>query len=398
MTESPIERLINTNPDMEIWWDSSPLVFEKWVENMLDNTDPGNRPVLEEQLNRLLNVNDPAKSIFRGCTTNPPLTLKAIQSNPEMWNEWIDDLIQTKPDHGSKELFWMTYKEVVKQGAERFMPVYEASKGRFGWISGQLDPRLATNVEQMVKDAEDLCSLSPNVMIKVPASMQGIEVLTVLTSKAISTNVTTCFTLPQILAAANAVMKGVEIARENEVDLSRWRSVITMMIGRLTENSVLQEQAKRRNIEMSWRDWHWFGIAVFRRAYRILSEGGYVSKMLACSLRDGPMVAGKYRFWDVQKLAGGDIVYTMPPYVLEPLFKMGNDLFFNPEIEKDDVPSVVLDKMMKIPYCIQAYDPNGLALEQFNTHPATISTVEAFTKGTTGLEEYVEKRVTRIRK
>ena len=397
MIESPIERLVKTNPDMEIWWDSSPLVFEKWVQKMVDGAEPSRKSILEEQLRLLYNAEDPARSLFRGCTTNPPLSLKAVQSDPEFWNEWIDDLTRSNPGLDRKELSWLTYEEVVKRGAEMYMPIYEASNGRFGWISGQLDPRLLTETERMIEDADELKSLSPNVMIKVPGSMQGVEVVKVLTSKAISTNVTTCFMLPQIMAVARAAMEGVKIAQQNGVDLSRWRAVITMMVGRLTERKALVEQAERRNIEMSWRDRHWFGIAVFRRAYRLLTEGGYVSKLLACSLRHGPLVAGKPRFWDVEKTAGGAVVYTMPPYVLEPLFEMGDDLVFKPEIEKEDVPQDVMDKMMKIPYCIQAYDPNGLALEQFNDHPATIYTAEAFTKATAGLEEYVGQRMALVR-
>ena len=158
--------------------------------------------------------------------------------------------------------------------------------------------------------------------------MQGIEVVKILTSKGISTNTTVCFTLPQIMASANAAMEGIKLAERNGVDLNKWRAVITMMIGRLTEQETLDIQASRRNIELSWQDKHWFGIAVFRRAYQILAEGGYASKMLACSMRAGPLVAGKMRFWDVEKLAGGDIVYTCPPYVLEPLFEFGDDLVF----------------------------------------------------------------------
>lgn len=165
-----------------------------------------------------------------------------------------------------------------------------------------------------------------------------------------------------------------------------------MMIGRLTEQKALDVQAQRRNIQLSWQDKHWFGIAVFRRAYRILTEAGYASKMLACSMRVGPLVAGKMRFWDVQKLAGGDIVYTCPPYVLEPLFELGDDLIFRSEIEAE-VPAQVMDKLSKIPFCIQAYDPNGLALEQFNDHPSTVSTVEAFSKGFTGLEGFIHDRM-----
>jgi transaldolase len=276
-----------------------------------------------------------------------------------------------------------------------YLPIYEASRGRFGWISGQLDPRLLTETEQMVSTAEELSGLSPNVMIKVPASMEGVEVVRILTSKAISTNTTVCFTLPQIMASANAAMQGVKIAEENGVDLSRWRAVITMMIGRLTERKALEEQAERRKINLSWQDRHWFGIAVFRRAYRLLSDGGYASKMLACSMRHGPVVAGKPRFWDIEKIAG-DIVYTCPPYVLEPLFEIGDGLIFRREID-DKVPQDVMDKLLKIPYCVQAYDPNGLALEQFNEHPATISTAAAFGEASAGLEEYVGARVTLAR-
>ena len=396
MKESPVERLAQTHPDLEIWWDSSPLVYSQWVQKMLNAAEePSRKSLLKEQLAKLYYAESPAMSVFRGCTTNPPLSWGAIQSDPVFWGRWVDDLLGENPDIDLKELVWLTYKQVVKRGAELYMPIFEASKGRFGWISGQLDPRLFTETEQMVRDAVELSALSPNVMIKVPASMQGIDVVKILASKGISTNTTVCFTLPQIMASADATMEGIKLAEKNGVDLSKWRAVITMMIGRLTEQETLDIQAARRNIKLSWQDKHWFGIAVFRRAYSLLAEGGYASKMLACSMRAGPLVAGKMRFWDVQKLAGGDIVYTCPPYVLEPLFELGDDLIFQPEIE-DEVPSNVMDKMMKIPYCIQAYDPNGLALEQFNDHPSTTSTVATFSKGFAGLEGFIEKRMSTL--
>jgi transaldolase len=392
MIKSPVERLIDTNPDMEIWWDSSPLVFSAWVDKMVKSADDSRKAALKEQLLRLYKIDDPAGSIFRGCTTNPPLSWGVVQSDPTYWADWVSRASESQPDLDKRQVAWITYKEIVKRGAEMFMPIFEASRGRYGWISGQLDPRLFTETEQMIQDAEELHALSPNVMIKVPGSMQGIEVLKVLTSRAIGTNTTTCFTLPQILASADAVMAGLELAEKNKVDVSHWRAVITMMIGRLTEHEVMDVQAARKHIKLSWQDKHWYGIAVFRRAYRLLTEGGYASKLLACSMRAGPLVAGKMSFWDVQNIAGGSIVYTCPPYVLEPLFEMGDDIQFRPEIH-EPVPQQVLDKMLQIPYCLQAYDPNGLSLEQFNTHPATISTVEAFSKGFSNLEAFVEQHM-----
>ncbi len=392
MIESAVERLIKTNPNMEIWWDSSPLVFAKWMQKMVDAAAPARKGMMKEQLSRLYDAEHPAESIFRGCTTNPPLSWSAVQSDPKYWANWMREEAAAHAGVEARQLAWLTYKEIVKRGAEMFMPIFEASRGRFGWISGQLDPRLFTETDQMVHDAEELHGLSPNVMIKVPASMQGMDVVRILTSKAISTNTTTCFTLPQIMASADAAMAGIKIAEKNKVDLSQWRAVITMMIGRLTEHEVLDVQAARKNITLSWQDKHWYGIAVFRRAYRMLTEGGYASKMLACSMRAGPLVAGKMQFWDVQKFAGGDIVYTCPPYVLEPMFQMGDDLEFRPEID-EPVPDAVLEKMRQIPYCIQSYDPNGMALEEFNTHPATISTVDAFAKGFSSLETFAAENL-----
>lgn len=392
MNESVLERLTQVNPDMEIWWDSSPLVFKSWVKDMVAAAPQEKKSLLDEQLNRIFVLDDPAQSLVRGCTTNPPLSLTAVKNDPEFWNEWIDDLIASNPGLELYEYFWLTYKEVIRRGAEMMMPIWEASGGRFGYISGQLDPRLLTDVDKMVETAQEIRAISPNLMIKVPASTEGVDVVRILTSMAIPTNVTTCFTMPQIWAVAQAAAEGVEIAKENGVDMNNWRAVITMMIGRLTENPALEQQAQRRGIQLTWADKHWLGIYIFRKAFHLLKDNALPSKMLACSLRYGPLVGGKNHFWDIEKIAG-DIVYTLPPYVLEPLFQKCEDLKFDEEILYEDVPYEVIDKMSKIPYVLQSWDENGMEIDQFNYHPATIATAETFSKASIGLEQYVGERL-----
>ena len=392
MNESVLDRLQNVHPDLEIWWDSSPLVFKSWVKKMVDAAPPAKKALMDEWLDRIYVLDDPGKSMVRGCTTNPPLSLTAVKNDPATWNEWIDDLISSNHGLTQHEYFWLTYREVIQRGAKMMLPIWEASEGRHGYISGQLDPRLITETEKMIEMAKEIRAISPNLMIKVPASTQGVEVVKVLTSLAIPTNVTTCFTLPQIWAVANAAKEGLALGEKNGVDMSKWRAVITMMIGRLTEHPELDKQAARRGLSLSWSDKHWLGIYVFRKAFQLLKENGMPSKMLACSMRDGPLVGGKYKFWDVEKIAG-DIVYTMPPYVLEPLFVRCEDLTFDEEILWDDVHAEVLYKMSKIPYVLQSWDENGMEIDQFNAHPATIATAEAFTKASVGLEEYVGERM-----
>ncbi|OGG17218.1 hypothetical protein A3D78_00585 [Candidatus Gottesmanbacteria bacterium RIFCSPHIGHO2_02_FULL_39_14] len=395
MAKSVLERLSDVHPDLEIWWDSSPLVFKSWVAKMINSVSPQKKDILEEELNRIYVLADPAKSLIRGCTTNPPLSLTAVQSNPDFWNDWIDDLIRTNRGLSQQEYFWLTYKEVIRQGAEMILPIWKASGGRFGYISGQLDPRLLTEKDRMIKMAKEIRSISPNLMIKVPASTEGVEVVKVLTSLGIPTNVTTCFTLPQIWAVAKAAKEGLEIARKNKVELSRWRAVITMMIGRLTEHPVLDEQAARRGLTLSWSDKHWLGIYIFRKAYKLLKDNAMPSKMLACSMRDGPLIGDVYHFWDIEKIAG-NIVYTLPPYVLEPLFLRCGDLQFKEEILNEDVPSEVINKAKKLPIILQSWDENGMEVNQFNMHPSTISTAKAFSEATIGLENYVAGRMKKI--
>ena len=392
MNDSVLERLTQVNPDMEIWWDSSPLVFKSWVKDMVAAAPQEKKSLLDEQLNRIFVLDDPAQSLVRGCTTNPPLSLTAVKNDPDFWNEWIDDLIASNPGLELYEYFWLTYKEVIRRGAEMMMPIWEASGGRFGYISGQLDPRLLTDVDKMVETAQEIRAIAPNLMIKVPASTEGVDVVRILTSMAIPTNVTTCFTLPQIWAVAQAAAEGVEIAKENGVEMDNWRAVITMMIGRLTENPVLEQQAQRRGIQLTWADKHWLGIYIFRKAFHLLKDNALPSKMLACSMRYGPRVGGKNHFWDIEKIAG-DIVYTLPPYVLEPLFQKCEDLKFDEEIRYEDRPYEVIDKMSKIPYVLQSWDENGMEIDQFNYHPATITTAETFSKASIGLEQYVGERL-----
>jgi transaldolase len=393
MSESVVERLIKTNPSMEIWWDSSPLVFEQWAAKMEASAPAAKRSEQAAQVRRLFVAGNPAASVFRGCTTNPPLSLTAVKSDPKYWDARIDEMIASRPGITQKELFWETYKTVIRKGAEMMLPIWEASGGSYGYVSGQLDPRLFTETEIMCRQADEIAGLGKNIMVKVPASQQGVDVVRYLTSKAISTNVTTCFTVPQIMEVAKAAKEGLALAKQNKVDTSRWRAVITHMLARLIERPELVKQAEHYKVDLTEADRKWFGLAVFKHAYQLIWEGGYPSKMLLCSVRPGPHVAGKLRYWDIEEVAGGDVVFTLPPVALEPMFQLDENLVFDPEAIHRPVPKASLEKSLRLPYGMQAYEANGMSPDQFNTHPATIYTVNEFSKASAGLEEYVGQRL-----
>ncbi|MBU1964752.1 MAG: hypothetical protein KKD24_02920, partial [Proteobacteria bacterium] len=76
-----LEALVQVSPGMEIWWDSSPVIFENWCRKLLAKADEGDQQTLKRQFGRMYNIENPGESLFRGVTTNPSLSLQAIKDD-----------------------------------------------------------------------------------------------------------------------------------------------------------------------------------------------------------------------------------------------------------------------------------------------------------------------------
>jgi len=395
MSKSAVEKLWEVNPEAEIWWDSSPIIYENWRQKMIQRA--ANKEEMVVWLDRMYNTkNRPLDNLFRGVTTNPPLSYNAIKDDPTYWEQWVDALITKDRCEDSEVVFWQTYKEIVKRGAEIYRPIFEASHYKHGYISGQVDPRVRHDVEKMVAQGVELHSISPNVMIKVPGTKEGYEVIRRLTAKGIATNNTLAFIIPQFIACMNAVTAGLKEAKAKGVDLTRWRSVITAMSARYGTLGDLQKEADERGIELSEADVRWAEIAIFKKACRLVKENrDYPGKMLLCSMRMSPVLNGDVRSWHVEMAAGANIVYTCPPPYLEGLLEKGQHLEFRNRVE-EPVPQEVMDKVMKILYFKRGYAEDGYRVDEFNEHPALLATAKEFSGATQSMVDFVAKRVAKI--
>ncbi len=392
--KSILEKLQEANMDAEIWWDSSPLVYTNWSKGVVEKAPEQKRETWKKQLDRLFDPDKPKETLFRGVTTNPPLSFSAIKDNPGFWAEVVKGLIREHPDEGVEEIFWMTYKQIVKKGAEYFLPVWEESEHTYGYLSGQVDPRDVYDADRMFAQALELAELSPNVMIKCPGSRQGYEVIEKLTAKGIATNNTLAFTVPQFVSCMEAVQRGLEKAKKDGVDMFRWRSVITHMSARYGTLGDLKTQAEARGIDLSEADVRWAELSIFKRGYRILEEKGYPNKMLMCSMRiSPPMTDGSKASWHIEKIAGGDVVYTCPPKYIGELFEVEDALKdFNPEAIYEDPPKETLEKILRLPYFVQAYEPDGMTRDEFNKQGALIATAAEFSKATRATVDFVAQQ------
>ena len=387
------EKLVELSPGMEIWWDSSPIIFDNWCNKILSKANPTDHEILNAQFKRMFDPNNLEGQLFRGVTTNPPLSLQAIEDDVPRWEEIASRFISDNPDLSVEELFWMNYKEIVRLGSEMYLPLFERSAYREGFLSGQTDPRDAFNGEAMLKQAKEIAVINPNVMVKVPGTKEGYDVIEELTALGIPTNNTLSFHMPQFAHCAQRVEKGLVRARANGVDLSRWRSVITAMESRYGDLGGLRDFGKEAGVELSEQDVRWAELAIFKKACRYLKENRYQSKMLSCSLRLGPEVDGEPRVWHLEEKVGADIVMTCPPGYIDQIINFENQsaIEFEPNTIERDIPQKVFDKLMKIPYFARAYDENGYTPEEFDTHPSLVKTADQFAKATDKAVAFAEQ-------
>lgn len=379
-----LEKLVEVSPGMEIWWDSSPVIFNNWCRKMLGKATPEHREIMQRQFSRMYDESDPESQLFRGVTTNPPLSLQAIQDDPPHWEGVAKTIIAENPGIDAETLFWTLYKRVVKRGSDMYLPLFEKTDYKEGYLSGQVDPRSVFDKDAMLKQALELAALNPNVMIKVPGSKEGYEVIEELTARGISTNNTLTFVLPQLVDCAESVKRGLETARKNNVDLSKWRSVITHMESRYGDLGGLRDAAAEKGIELTEGEVRLAELAIFKKAYAYLEDNDLPSKMLSCSLRLGPRVNGSTRIWHLEEKAGASIVVTCPPPFIDQVIKLENakEIVFDHDRIHAEIPKDVLDKLMRIPYFERAYAVDGYTRDEYNSHPALQRTASQFSKAT----------------
>jgi transaldolase len=382
--DNPVRVLKSTHPDLEIWWDSSPLVYADWLAGAGQAFRETGLFDVEGEMDR--GRFSPA-SLLQGATTNQPLTWQVLDKYSGPWTAWIAKQQKESPGLTAKEAMWQVFIEVAARGADMLEPIFAASQHQLGQICCQVDPRDMADLDAMLVQARRIHAARPNIMVKIPGTKEGVEAVRILTAEGIPTNVTLGFTVAQLIAVAEAARAGLAEAQRRGTDLSRWRSCAVMMLGRYEDAPPMKAQARELGIELTDAHLRWAGIAIFRKAYQLYQERAYATKLMAASMRLGPVVDGAQRVWHLEKLAGAGAVMTVFPNIFEAFLTNYAGEAIEPQAEQP-VPSDVLECLLRIPYFAQAYDEKGLAPDEFNGHPALQITAASFVEAMEKVETF----------
>lgn len=167
-----------------------------------------------------------------GVTTNPSIFQAALAKG-----ERYDADLRKYAAEGKtvdETVFGLTTED-VRNACDILRPLYDSTNGVDGRVSIEVDPRLAHETAKTVSQAKELYAAvdRPNVLIKIPATVEGLPAISQTLAEGISVNVTLIFSLDRYRGVMNAFLTGLEQAREGGKDLSQIHSVASFFVSRV---------------------------------------------------------------------------------------------------------------------------------------------------------------------
>ena len=294
-----------------------------------------------------------------GVTTNPVLSARALMAKPEYWQPRLDGQWQCLEGTEKAETLM---KAVVQNAAEMFSPIHRDTDKTHGYVCAQVNPGAAAERETMLEMARRFHAWAPNIAVKLPVNAAGLDVLEDCVAEGITITATVSFTVPQVLAVAERHRSGVKRAGAKGIEPGRCFAVI--MIGRIDD--YLREVSHDRKASVGEEAITQAGLAITKRAYRIYRERGYGATLLVAAMR------GNYH---MTELAGGELILSIHPKY--------QDLILQAEPSQEqridgEVDPKAIEQLRKIPEFVRAFEPDGMAPEEFITFGVTQKTLTQF--------------------
>jgi transaldolase len=300
-----------------------------------------------------------------GATCNPVIVLGVIKKELKVWKERISALTKELPTATEDEIAWQLVREVSIQAARLLEPIFEEQKGKNGRLSIQTDPRLFRDSSAMVAQALEFSKLAPNMIVKIPATSAGIPAIEEATYRGVSINATVSFTVPQAIAVAEAIERGLKRRESEGLETASMGPVCTIMVGRLDD--WMKVLVEKENIAVDPGYLEWAGVAVFKKAYRLYRERGYRTRLLSAAFRN-------HMHWS--QFIGGDVVIS-PPYSWQVRFN-ASDVEVRSRIDDPVSEAIKNELTRKFEDFRRASTERGLSLAEFDYFGPTRRTLRQF--------------------
>jgi transaldolase len=311
-----------------------------------------------------------------GATCNPVIAMAVLAGDAATWRPRTEALVRELHTATEDTIAWKLVEELSIRAARLLEPIFEAQGGRNGRLSIQTDPRFFRAGDAIVAQALKFSRLAANMIVKIPVTRAGIPAIEEATYQGVSINATVCFTLPQCVAVAEAVERGLRRREHDGNDIGSMGPVCTIMVGRLDD--WLRVVMERERITIDPGCLEWAGVAVFKKTYALFRERGYRIRLLSAAFRN-------HMHWS--EIIGADAVVSPTSAWQKRINASDIDV-----ISRIDMPvdaKVVHGLLAHFEDFRRAYTENGLSVGEFDGFGATRQTLRQFCAACGDLNAYV---------
>lgn len=260
------------------------------------------------------------KGEIRGMTSNPTIFNNAISKTsdydaalvPLAWAGWDPE-----------KIFWELVTEDIKEACDLFAPLYEETNGGDGYVSIEVSPYLAHDTEATAIQAQQLWARvsRPNLMVKIPATKEGIPAIRQATAAGINVNITLIFSIAMYIEVMKAYLQGLEDRVKGGHAIDHIASVASFFVSRvdskvddrLPKESPLRGKAAIANAKLAYAEF----LKTFagERWENLKAKGARLQRPLWASTSTKNPAYPDTLYID--NLIGPDTVNTVPPATLD---------------------------------------------------------------------------------
>ena len=268
---------------------------------------------------------------IRGATTNPTIFEKAVASG--VYDAQISEL---EKSHSTEKIYQLLSVKAVQEVADLFLPVFQETAGQDGFVSIEVSPLLAYDTERTIQEARELHRLvnRKNVMIKIPATKQGIPAIEVAVMEGMNINVTLIFSLQRYREVMEAYLSGLEKRLSQSKPVNEIASVASFFVSRVdtAADRVIEEKLQSSKIssrtgtlknllgkvaiansKLAYKEFE--NVFSSFRFRRLKGKGAQIQRPLWASTGTKNPLYSDVLY--VESLIGPSTVDTMPPATLE---------------------------------------------------------------------------------
>ncbi len=285
---------------------------------------------------------------IKGVTSNPSIFQKAIAKSKD-----YDSTLKPMAWSGlsADSIFWQLAIEDIQNAADLFLPLFEKTNKKDGYVSLEVNPLYANDTDATINEAKRLWELvkRPNLMIKIPATIEGLPAISKCIAEGININVTLIFSIQRYAEVIDAYLSGLEERLNSGKDISSVASVASFFVSRLDTkiDSQLEDLTNAGKISQAQQD-ELSGraaVANARLAYHLFEDRFFDQRFQSLKIRGAqiqrPLWAStstknpKYRdVLYVEELIGCETVNTVPPATLTAFFDHGKiDLTIHKDLD-----------------------------------------------------------------